>query len=81
MRLLVVATIVVFFVLGIPATSQATTVVIGVGETLLAGEVEAFVEKALADRGLDLVDERGFLHVEELLGDRRVGEGVYQSQV
>jgi hypothetical protein len=51
-------------------TVNGATVVLGLGETLIAGEAEAFVESALAEAGIALVDERGLLQVEEMLGDR-----------
>ena len=63
---------IVTIVNGAPATAETPgeVAVIGVGETLLAAEVEKAIEASLAEDGLAVVDERGLLAVEELLGDR-----------
>jgi len=44
------------------------TVVIAVGETVLAGEAEAVVEKTLAQAGISLVDENGIPGIAAFLG-------------
>jgi len=44
------------------------TVVIAVGETVLAGEVEEVVEKTLAQAGIQLVDENGIPGIAAFLG-------------
>ncbi len=44
------------------------TVVIAVGETVLAGEAEAVVEKTLAQAGIPLVDENGIPGIAAFLG-------------
>ncbi len=48
------------------------TVVIAVGEQLLAGEAEAFVEDHLARAGIPLVDENGIPGISELIGSGEV---------
>lgn len=53
-----------------PPGADPTVVVIGMGEQLLVGEVEAQLEQALAERGLRVVDERGLPAVQLALGDR-----------
>jgi serine/threonine-protein kinase len=50
------------------------TVVIAVGETLLAGEAEAVVEAALARAGVSLVDENGIPGIAAFLGTDQVPE-------
>ena len=47
-----------------------TVVVIGLGEQLLVGEVEAQLEQALTARGFQVIDERGLPEVQLALGDR-----------
>ncbi len=52
------------------ASSGPAVVVIGLGEQLLVGEVEAQLEQALAARGVQLIDERGLPETQLALGDR-----------
>ncbi len=59
--------------------SQATgVVVIAMGENLLGGAAEAFVEKTLAEKGIQVVDERGIIDISGLVGrqDANLGEVV-----
>ncbi len=70
MRKAIVMSLVCSICIGVAIRADAATVVIGVGETLLAGEAEAFLEQALGGSDVALVDERGLLEVEQLLGDR-----------
>ncbi len=52
------------------AEAPEEVVVVGVGETLLAVEVEQALESRLTESDVAVLDERGLLAVEELLGDR-----------
>jgi hypothetical protein len=60
-----------------PMPAPTGTIVIAVGETLFAGEAEAFLEEALSNAGIPLVDEYSLPGVADLLaGDtsREPGE-------
>jgi len=70
MRQTLVVSLLSILSLAVVASADTGTVVIGVGETLLAGEAESFLETALSDADIEMIDERGLLQVEELLGDR-----------
>lgn len=63
-----------------PVVLPEGTVVIAVGEQLLAGEAEAFVENALARAGIPLVDEGTIPGVRGLIGSGAVpGPGEVQA--
>jgi hypothetical protein len=53
-----------------PSAPGPGVLVVGLGEPLLAGEAEAFLEGALKREGLRLVDERGLPEADAALGDR-----------
>ena len=55
---------------GTPESLTAGVSVVGLGEPLLAGEAEAYLESALKREGLRLVDERGLPEADAALGDR-----------
>jgi serine/threonine-protein kinase len=64
------------------AIPPAGTVVIAVGEQLLAGEAEAYVENALARAGIPLVDEGTIPGISELIGSGAVpGPGEVQAML
>jgi hypothetical protein len=49
----------------------ASVVVVGIGEPLLAGEAESFLEDALEKAGVPVIDERGVPEADIALGDRQ----------